>query len=68
MTRNEDLLRIVENMAREGRRLEGLGYHGRLLSVLGRLKDYVGKVETNVRKEKKEQSPLQDDRDTGKCL
>ena len=49
MTRNEDLLRIVENMAREARRLEGLSYHGRLLTVLGRLKEYVGKVEANVR-------------------
>ena len=51
MTRNEDLLRIVENMAREARRLEGLSYQGRLLTVLGRLKDYVGKVEENVRKQ-----------------
>jgi|JI10StandDraft_1071094.scaffolds.fasta_scaffold348299_4 hypothetical protein len=52
MTRNEDLLRIVENMAREARRLEGLSYHERLLTVLGRLKDYVGKVEANVREER----------------
>ena len=51
MTRNEDLLRIVENMAREARRLEGLSYHGRLLAVLGRLKEYVEKVEKHVRKE-----------------
>jgi hypothetical protein len=52
MTRNEDLLRIVENMAREARHLEGLSYHGRLLTVLGRLKEYVGKVEANVREER----------------
>ena len=49
MTRNEDLLRIIENMAREARRLEGLGYHERLLTVLGRLKEYVEKVEENAR-------------------
>jgi hypothetical protein len=51
MIRNEDMLRIIENLAREARRLEGLGYHGRLLTVLGRLKEYVEKVEKHVRKE-----------------
>ena len=57
MTHNEDLLRMMENLAREARRLEGLGYHGRLLTILRRLKEYGEKVENHVRRLESEKKP-----------
>lgn len=68
MNRMEDLLRIVENLAREARRLEGLGYHGRLLTVLGRLRGYVEKIENNVRSENQKRQSVQEHRTIGSDL
>jgi hypothetical protein len=49
MTRNEDLLRIVENLAQEARRTEGLAQHRRLLRTIGQIKGCLDKVTTQTR-------------------